>query len=335
MKVSRRIYLPVIPGILGVLLVAGLAYWGQYGHTVPHTLLWVAAVTTLVSLVVSWLNVRYIAQRIERLAPPGVPDGGGSGLRSMASVLVPPQISRRPDELDAIEGVVDKLSSAVAAAEAGITERERRFEARSQEYAMLLDNVSSAAAKRIEEVRLPLHILLENRFGDLNENQEEMLGAARVAAEAADADLVALRQIAELDLGKRQLRRDRFLTADLIRALRPMLEATATHGGHLLKVDLDPLAPAIRGDRPVLQEALATLIGGAMRDAEAGADLMLTVAKAGDGVEIALAGAQRRPASVKSLLAVREITASGGQVRWDAGALVIAFRAAAAAAPPS
>ncbi|HVZ49543.1 MAG TPA: hypothetical protein VG916_12220, partial [Gemmatimonadaceae bacterium] len=50
---------------------------------------------------------------------------------------------------------------------------------------------------------------------------------------------------------------------------------------------------------------------------------------------ITLSGAQRRPASVKSLLAVREISASGGQVRWDAGALIVAFRAAAAVAPAS
>ena len=35
-KVSHRLYLTVTPAILGVLLMAGLAYWGQYAHTVPR-----------------------------------------------------------------------------------------------------------------------------------------------------------------------------------------------------------------------------------------------------------------------------------------------------------
>ena len=90
--------------------------------------------------------------------------------------------------------------------------------------------VADNAAKRLEEVRLPLHILLENRFGDLNENQEEMLGAARAAAEATDADVVALRTIAELDLGTRTLRRDRILPGDMIRALVPTLQADSRKG---------------------------------------------------------------------------------------------------------
>lgn len=35
MKVSHRLYLTVLPAILGVLAVAGLAYWGQYAHVIP------------------------------------------------------------------------------------------------------------------------------------------------------------------------------------------------------------------------------------------------------------------------------------------------------------
>ena len=47
----------------------------------------------------------------------------------------------------------------------------------------------AAATRWLGQVRISLHILLENRFGDLNENQEELLGAARAAADEADAEL--------------------------------------------------------------------------------------------------------------------------------------------------
>ena len=106
-------------------------------------------------------------------------------------------------------------------------------------------------------MRLPLHILLENHFGDLNENQEEMLGAARKAAEAADADLVSLRQIAELDLGDQPLRRDRMKPSELVDALRPMLIAAAESVGATVEVKSRRCCRPIIGDRARLQDALA------------------------------------------------------------------------------
>ena len=58
-----------------------------------------------------------------------------------------------------------------------------------------------SAARQLDEIRMPLHILLENRFGDLNDNQEEMLATARTAADDAQALLERLRQVADVDRG--------------------------------------------------------------------------------------------------------------------------------------
>ncbi len=113
-------------------------------------------------------------------------------------------------------------------------------EERLQEYAALLAEAASAVARHLDEVRLPIHILLENHFGQLNENQEEMLAAARAAAEAASVELGRLREIAELDRGVLNFRRDRVRVGDLLRALEPQLEADGERTGVRVSIDVQP-----------------------------------------------------------------------------------------------
>ncbi len=50
------------------------------------------------------------------------------------------------------------------------------------DYATILSEAIAALSARIDEIRLPLHVLAENHFGELNDNQEEMIRAARAAA---------------------------------------------------------------------------------------------------------------------------------------------------------
>ena len=323
MKISHRLYLTALPAIIGVLVVAALAYWGQYAHAVPQLLVVVAAVATIGSLVLSWNNARYVVQRIERLA--GVGSTNDMSFKGPTSALVAARAASHPDELDTIEGVVGQLSSAVAEAELSRTEREMAATRRASEYASMLATMSSESAKRLEEVRLPLHILLENHFGDLNENQEEMLGAARTAAEAVDADLIALKQIAELDLGMRELRRDRLLPADLVRSLVPTLQAIAEQHHATLAVDLEPLVPAIRGDQPQLQDALAAVIGGAIKAAATTAELQLRVVRDNGAVRIDLRGAGEPERDARLVLASRILGASGGTMSLTAEVLTIRF----------
>ena len=175
MKISYRLYLTVAPAILGVFLMAGLFYWGQY--CVQRT------------------GHRPIAGRRGRggiaradvvECPLRRPPYPGPGQLARAGGH-----ARSADELDRIAHGVSRRATLSEFAEAERADRERALQERTREYAQLLATIADDTAKRLEQVRLPLHILLENRFGDLNENQEEMLGAARTAAEAADADLVS------------------------------------------------------------------------------------------------------------------------------------------------
>ena len=310
MKISHRLYLTVAPAILAVLLLAGLMYWGEYGRAAPELVIVGGILAVLTSLAMTWANARYVALRLERLAGKG-------------SAIVSEKAPGRPDEIDQIESVVDRLSGAVQIAEGRSADRERQFEQRAQDYARLLASIADASTKRLEEVRLALHILLENRFGDLNENQEEMLGAARAAAEAADADMLSLRQIAELDLGERPLRSDRMKPSDLIDALRPLLMAAAEAAGATLEIDVAPLLPAITGDRALLQDALVTILRSSLASADRDTRVRIDVDRDGALIRITASGVGSTHATVRWAAAVRVVQAHGGAVDRTNGTLVI------------
>jgi signal transduction histidine kinase len=304
MKISHRLYLTVIPAVLGMLLMAALTYWGQYAHRAPEVVLVTGTLAVVTALVLTWNNAKYIARRIERLATATVAPGTSDPSRP-----TPPK-----DEIGEIERVVDRLSSAVEQAEATRTDREKLYERRTHDYARLLVSIADASARRLEEIRLPLHILLENHFGELNENQEEMLGAARTAAEAADADMLSLREIAALDLGERPLRQDRVKPSDLIDALRPMLLASAEGAGATLELEIAPLLPAVIGDRARLQDAFATLLRDAIASAPRETPLRLEAERSGHAIRFTLHGGGKAPVSVRWAAAVRVVQAHGGTV---------------------
>ncbi|HEY4307544.1 MAG TPA: hypothetical protein VGM82_23925 [Gemmatimonadaceae bacterium] len=302
MKIAHRMYLTVVPAVLGVLVVAALGYWGQYAHTVPYLVLVVAAFASVGTLALAWLNARYVALRVERLA-------GAEGASAPAGM----HATGRADELDTIESVVDRLSSAVVLAETGKAEKEREALERARDYAALMASVAEDVTKRIEEIRLPLHILLENHFGELNENQEEMLGSARGAADVADAEVIAMQQLADLDRGARALRRDRILPVDMVKALVPTLQAQAEKQQRLLHVDLEPLIPAIWADQPQLQEALSTILRETIAHAES-REITLRLTKAKTGCDLRVTGGGPIPRNVRTALAIRLVGMMGGRV---------------------
>jgi signal transduction histidine kinase len=309
MKISQRLYLTVAPALLGVVLMAGLLYWGRYAFVAPTIVLVIGGLAVLASGILAWSNARFVAQRIEHLA----------------STVASDEDASAPDELERIAQGMTRLGSDVRTAERNRVEGQREFEGRIHDYATLLAVIADDAAKHLEEVRLPLHILLENRFGDLNENQEEMLGAARAAAENADADLVSLRQIAGIDLGEIVLRRDRLRPSEIVESLRPMLVAAAESVGATIEIDVAPLLPAILGDRVRLQDALSTLLADAVRSSASGGRVRLHVDQVDARLEMELTGIGDVPSSVRATAATRVIHAHGGSVTLAESELTIAL----------
>ena len=320
MRVGHRLFLAVIPAILGLFTVAALAYWGNLYRAAPGWLVVVAAVGAICTLGIAWQNTRYVARRIERLAGPGGRVGGSrqSALAAVRHAAIP-RDGGSPDELDSIEQVVDRLSGAVSVAEADSRQREAAASERVLEYAALLAEAASALARQLDEVRLPIHILLENHFGELNENQEEMLATARAAAEAAAVELDRLREIAELDRGALNIRRERIHVGDLLQVLRPQLQADADRAGVELTMEIAPGLPRMGGDRVRLQKALELLLRHLVRHAVPGSDLLIQADLASGEIAITIENGPAPALDADIALARRVISAHGGRLDYQDG----------------
>jgi signal transduction histidine kinase len=323
MRVGQRLFLAVTPAIFGLFAVAALAYWGRVDRSAPQWLVVVAAVAAILSLAVAWQNTRYVARRIERLAgPKDLEQGTLSPLTAVRNAALPGAGSS-PDEIDSIELVVDRLSGAVAVAETERREREAAASGRVQEYAALLAEATSAVARQLDEVRLPLHILLENHFGQLNENQEEMLAGARAAAEAAGVELARLREIAELDRGALSFRRDRVRIGGLLQALKPQLVADGERADVTVTIDCLPGLPPVAGDRVRLQEALDLLLRHLVRHALPGSEVTISATRDKTEVTIEVAHGPAPMLDANVALAQRIILAHGGRIEDQDGRMKI------------
>jgi signal transduction histidine kinase len=203
-------------------------------------------------------------------------------------------------------------------------ERADAAERRVREYAALLDAVTEELKRDLTELRLPLHILLDNRFGDLNENQEEMLAAARAAAEQADRRLTRLREIVDLDRGAVALRRDAVPAGELIASLLPGLNADGEQAGVRVSTDLAPALPRVVGDRARLQQACGLLLAQHVRSMPSGSNVEISASADGSAVQIdvtpggSLGVVTGAVTGADDALARRVIVASGGTVTESA-----------------
>jgi hypothetical protein len=298
--------LAVVPAVLGVLAVAALAYWGQYGRQAPSVVIVVAVIAAVGSLVVAWRNTRYVAQRVERLARASR-DAGGA------------------DELDTIESTVQQLNLAVDSARADGARRERAAEERAREHEALLDDVMSALSHRLEEAQLPLHILLSSPFGALNENQEEMLGAAHSAVEQADGELRTLQKLVALDRGAVTPMRAPIGIGELLRPALAIAESRADRAQVQLASLVSDTAPRVLVDRVLTQEALTVILTDAVTRAPASGVVQVDAAEAENGC--VAVRVTRQPASdggpLELRLAQRTLELQGAIVREQDGRLVV------------
>ena len=142
---------------------------------------------------------------------------------------------------------------------------------------------------QLDEVRLPLHILLETRFGDLNENQEELLRDARTGADAMAAALQRLAQVTDADRGALTPKRELVQVNDVVRAILPLARNAAERRNVRVEAALEPGLPRVLADRARLAESLSLLGVGAASIADQQHPLTISTARDGTGVAITLA----------------------------------------------
>jgi signal transduction histidine kinase len=299
LKVGQRLFLAVIPAVLGVFTVVALAYFGQYARTAPVALIVIATLAAVASLVVAWRNTRYVAQRIEQLA---------SEARQNHTA--------HTDELDDIEH--------------GVREARGLAERRSATYVQLLNEVLRVVPARLEESQLPLHILLESPFGELNENQEELLGAAQSAVDAADLEVRRLRKLLDLEQGAVAFGIQPVGIAELLRAPLAIAAARAEKRGIGHEWSVPTTMPRVRVDLSHMQEALTSAFGVAIDQTPDGGRVALEVRESPDGSRVLLAithGTLDVSFSSERLLAERTIELQRGSMRSTNGSTAIELSA--------
>jgi len=191
----------------------------------------------------------------------------------------------------------------------------------------LLDAVAETLTRATGEVQLPLHILLENHFGDLNENQEELLQVASAAADRIDLASRQLRRILDLEHGRITFQRE---AVRLVDVLRPVLAIAAARGeGRGVRVEFDPppVSPFVVADRYFLGEALTALLAAVGDGAEGATELrvMLTSDESRVGIRVDYAGAA--PTGLEMAMAVRLVRAQQGEVVTAVGRVTVTLRA--------
>jgi len=157
-------------------------------------------------------------------------------------------------------------------------------------------------------------VLQDNHFGELNDNQEEMIGAAREATEAAEVELNHLREIADIDRGALTLRKDLVKPGELIKSLLPILNAQATKQGVRILSELEPALPRVVGDRGRLQDALGLILKDAVRYAIPGTSISIHAASEPTRIKIIVNHGSPHSYTGDVALADRLIAAQGGSV---------------------
>jgi signal transduction histidine kinase len=189
---------------------------------------------------------------------------------SAVRATVPPTAA----ELSEAERVV--MQAEIERLRAAIATTERAAAGERRELLELTRHAAEQVDAAMDAVRLPLQILLDSRFGELNENQEELIGAARVAADDARAEARDVVDLLRLETGDVTLRRDRIAPSELMRGLTPVLTAVARREGVPLSISTDPVLPAVVGDASRLTSALRDTSVLAINAGVAGVDVRVT-----------------------------------------------------------
>lgn len=312
MRISQRLFLAVVPGIVGLLAVAGLAYWREYSQQPPEVFVVIAFLATLASLGIAWHNARYVTRRVERLA------GAAAASDPRAGAGNPIPESDAPDELQRIENTVQTLSGAVMRVRNEAQRKEEAATTRASEYASLIASVTTLMTERLEDAELPLHVLLSSPFGSLNENQEELISAAQSAIGAAGDEMRRLQKLIDLDQHIVAVMRQRVNITELLRPALAIAGAHARRAHIAFDAHVPDTTPRVMVDPVHTQEAMTTVLDWAVGNAESDNSVSVDVhednaAEVRISVSHGLTDIARRN-SLAMLLAVRLINLQNGRV---------------------
>lgn len=187
----------------------------------------------------------------------------------------------------------------------------------------LLDAMADTLSRATGDIQLPLHILLENHFGDLNENQEEMLQAASAAADRIDLAYRHLQRILDLEHGRIAFQREAVRLGDLLQPVLAIAAARCEARGVKVTADRPPVSPFVVADRYFLGEALTALFVAVADRAESASELRVKVLSEKSRVRIEIDHAGAPPDGLELVVATRLVQAQQGEVDVSDGRVTI------------
>lgn len=190
-------------------------------------------------------------------------------------------------------------------------------------FASAIADATAAAERALTEARIPIHILLSAQFGDLNDNQEEMLGAAATALDHMAQELATLRAMAQDAVTETPTPREDVRIGDLMRALQPELRDQAVRTGVSLVIDIEPALPAIRGTGARLRDAIRLALTDDIRYAIPGSVVTVTAYSTPVDVVVTSCCGATRTASGSLLLAERLLRNQGARLEHSEGRTTI------------
>lgn len=207
----------------------------------------------------------------------------------------------------------------------GGTRREGGADARAAAAFELLDNAIAAISARLREVQLPLHILLSSPFGELNENQEELLAAASDATDAADLHLRQVAKLLDLERGVIVMMPEPISLQDLLRPALAIAIARAKQRRIDVQVHIPDSASRVVVDPVHAQEALSAILTSLVnRIPERSAVVIDSEEDESGGAQIVVSHEDMATAqSLEQRLATRLIEAQHGRVCDERGRTTI------------
>jgi C4-dicarboxylate-specific signal transduction histidine kinase len=299
MKVATRLNLAVLPAIVGLGVLAALAYWGDRGRQAPEVVVALALVATLGSAVLSWRSTRFVSRRVGDLA---------QAFRALGLNVVLSDVSDEFEELARVRESVRTLANDQARLRDTAAAAVRKADTDRRLHDAVLEQVATAVASRLEEARLALHILQTSPFGELNENQEELVSAARAATDEADRDVRRFARLVSMPARRRAATRESVSMRTLLEPVLAMLASATDASGSTLVVELPPTLPPVLVDRLATQEALSLVLPAIAARLQPADELRLS-AEEGDGHVslVAAPGIARADQTALSVLLARAL----------------------------
>jgi signal transduction histidine kinase len=333
-----RVWSVLAVPLTGLIGLAALVIMGGAPQELRDRVVLAAFTAGVLSIGVASWNAQWVARRVQSLTAAArqvTRDGGGAraGARNVAQPLpaapegTPPLPPGGGDSFDGLAAELHHASSAVSQERREIAGQLAAAEARAGGLAALLDAVAAPLGQATSEAQLPLHILLENHFGDLNENQEEMLQAASDATDRIDLAARQLRRILDLEHGRLTFQREAVRPDDLLQPVLAIASARAESRGANVAADVAPGLPSVIADRYLLEEALTALCSAAVDEAAPSTPVTVNVVDDASRVRIELHYAGAAPGGLDAIMATHLIHAQGGAVTLAPGGVTIALPA--------